>query len=82
MSVVLLLEALLAGDAEVVAADGDDIVTTIRGGVIDGLVLAHEGEGNRGGESTQTARVTADVDVVPCSGEGETGLYGIILISS
>lgn len=74
MSVVLLLEALLAGDAEVVAADGDDIVTAVGGGVVDGLVLAHEGEGNRGGKSTQTARVTADVDVVPCSGEGETGL--------
>lgn len=74
VSVVLLLEALLAGDTEVVASDGDDIVTAVGGGVVDGLVLAHEGEGNGGGKSTQTARVTADIDVVPCSGEGETGL--------
>ena len=64
----------LAGDAEVVTADGHDIVAAVRGRVIDGFVLAHESQGNGGGDSTETARVTTDVDVVPCSREGETRL--------
>jgi hypothetical protein len=29
-----------------VAADGDDVVAAVCGGVIDRLVLAHEDEGN------------------------------------
>jgi predicted solute-binding protein len=41
MTIVLLLETLLSCRAEVVAADSDDIITAVRRGVVDGLVLAH-----------------------------------------
>lgn len=75
--VVLLLEALLAGRAEVGAADGDNVVTAVRGWVVDRLVFAHEGERDRGGKAAETAAVCADINVVPCSRVGETGLYGV-----
>ena len=44
MRVVLLLETLLASRAEVVAANGDNVVAAVRGRVVDRLVFAHEGE--------------------------------------
>lgn len=75
--VVLLLETLLAGRAEVVAADGDNVVAAVRGRVVDRLVFAHEGERDRGGKAAETAAVCADVNVVPCSRVGETGLYRV-----
>lgn len=73
--VVFLLEALLAGRAQVMAADGHDVVAAVGRRVVDGLVLAHEEEGDRRGEAAQTARVGPDVDAVPCAGVGEAGLY-------
>lgn len=65
MVIVLLLLHLLAGDVQVVAADGDDVVAAVGGGVVHGLVLAHEGEGDLGGEAAERAMVGADVDEVP-----------------
>ncbi|GAB1209851.1 hypothetical protein APSETT445_008639 [Aspergillus pseudonomiae] len=73
--VVLLLEALLAGGLQVVTAHSDDIVTAVGGGVIDRLVLAHQEEGDGGSKPAETARVGADVDMVPGPRVGETGLY-------
>lgn len=41
MSVVRLLEPLLSRGAEILAADSNDIITAVRRGVVDRLVLAH-----------------------------------------
>jgi hypothetical protein len=48
----------------------DDVVAAVGRGIEDGLVLAHEGEGYRGGETAEGAGVRGDVDVVPCSRVG------------
>lgn len=76
MRVVLLLKTLLARCVEIVAADGDNVVTAVCGWVIDRLVLAHEDEGNGRGKAAETAAVRADVHEVPCSGVGKSGLDG------
>ena len=54
----------------------DDVVAAVGTGVVDRFVLAHEGEGDGGGEAAEGARVGAGVDVVPCAGVGEAGLEG------
>lgn len=75
MGVVLLLEALLARGAQVMAADGHDIVAAVGRGVVDGLVLAHEEEGDGGGDAAERAAVGAHIDVVPCARVGKTSLW-------
>ena len=45
MRIVLLLEPLLARCAEVVAANGNDVVAAVCRGVPDRLVFAHEEDG-------------------------------------
>ena len=72
--VVFLLEAFFAGGVEVVAAERDDVVAAVGGGVEDGLVLAHEGYGNLGGYAAEGAGVGADVDGVPGAAVGEACL--------
>lgn len=74
VGVVLLLEALLACGAQVMAAHGHDVVAAVGRGVVDGLVLAHEEEGDGGGEAAQRAAVGAYVDVMPCARVGKAGL--------
>jgi hypothetical protein len=44
-------------------------------------VLAHERQGDGGGEATERARVGAGVDEVPCARVGETGLVNGMLES-
>lgn len=46
MGVVCLLESLLSSCLEITAADRDDVVTTVGRGVVDGLVLAHQDDGD------------------------------------
>lgn len=65
VGVVFLLEALLARGVEVVAAERDDVVAAVGRGVEDGLVLAHERDGDLGGYAAEGAGVGADVDGVP-----------------
>ena len=55
--VVLLLETLLAGRSEVVATGDDNVVTAVCRGVVDRLVLAHQDEGNTGGQTAERTRV-------------------------
>lgn len=74
MRVVLLLHALLARRVQVVAAHGNDVVTAVRRRVVDGLVFAHEEEGDGGRDAAEGARVGAHVDMVPGAGVGEAGL--------
>jgi hypothetical protein len=49
----------------VCAVNGDDIVAAIGGWVEDGFVLAHEDEGDGGGDATKGTGVRANVDEVP-----------------
>jgi hypothetical protein len=71
---VQLLCALLARDVDVFAVGGDHVVAAVGGGVEDGLVLAHEGDGYAGGEAAEGAFVAGDVNVVPCAGVGKACL--------
>jgi hypothetical protein len=59
------------------ASNGNDVVTAIRGWVVDGFVFAHEMHCNCGGDAAEGTAVCADVNVVPCSGVGETCLYRV-----
>lgn len=72
--VVCLLEALLAGGLQVVAASNHNVVTAIGRGLVDRLVLAHQDESNRGGQTAEGTGVSARIDIVPCAGVGKTGL--------
>jgi hypothetical protein len=72
--VVLLLEPLLAGRPQVVAACDHHVVTAVRRRIVDGLVLAHEDKGNAGGQAAQRTRVGAGINIVPCPGVGKAGL--------
>jgi hypothetical protein len=58
----------------------DDIVAAVGTGVIDRFVLAHECEGDGGGEAAEGAGVGAGVDVVPCAGVGEAGLVRRVML--
>lgn len=84
MRVVQLLLALLARCSQVVAAHRHHVVAAVRRRVVDGLVLAHEEEGDRGRDTAEGSRVCADVDMMPGAGIGETGLgpcqYGLYRI--
>lgn len=60
------------------AANRNDVVATISRWVIDGLMLAHEGEGDRAGDAAKGTRVRANVDEVPSTGIGQAGTpYGL-----
>lgn len=72
--VVLLLLHLLAGGVQLRQAGDDDVVAAVGTGVVDGFVLAHEGEGDGGGQAAERAGVGAGVDVVPCARVGEASL--------
>ena len=74
MRVVLLLLHLLAGRVQLREPCADDVVAAVRTGVVDRLVLAHEGEGDGGGQAAERAGVAAGVDEVPGARVGETGL--------
>ena len=74
MAVVLFLIALLSGGVQVVQTDGNNVVSAVGRGVPDGLVLAHEGNGDLRGDAPEGTAVGGDVDVVPCSAVGESGL--------
>ena len=74
MRVVLLLLHLLAGRVQLREPCADDVVAAVRTGVVDRLVLAHEGEGDGGGQAAEPAGVAAGVDEVPGARVGETGL--------
>jgi hypothetical protein len=79
MSVILLLESLLSCRLEVMASDNYHVVTTICRGIVDGLVLAHEDEGDRRGQTAEGAFIRTGVDIVPCARVGETGLMSDLL---
>lgn len=80
MCVVLLLQLLLARHPEVVASNSNNIVTAIRGGVIDGLMLAHQVDGDRGSQTAERTRVRSDIDIVPGAGIRETSLRNIVSV--
>lgn len=76
MRVVLLLLHLLAGGVQLGEAGADDVVTAVGTGVVDRFVLAHECQGDGGGQAAERAWIGAGIDVVPCAGVGEAGLEG------
>lgn len=76
MRIILLLRHLLSRDEDIVAACGDHVVSAVGGGVVDGLVLAHEEEGDAAGEAAERGgRGGGEGDVVPGAGVGETCLW-------
>ena len=79
MAIILLLLHFLARGVQVFAVDGDDVVTAVGAGVVDGLVFAHEEEGDGGRDAAEGATVGAHVDMVPGAGVGEAGLLFLIL---
>lgn len=74
MAVVLFLVALLSGGVQVVQTDGNNIVSAVGRRIPDGLVLAHEGNGDLRGDATEGTGVGAHVDEVPCARVGEVCL--------
>ena len=80
VGVVLLLESLLSCRLKIVASDNDNVVTAVCRWVVDGLVLAHEDQGNRRGQTAERAFVGTGIDIVPCARVGETGLRGGLLV--
>lgn len=75
MPIVFLLLQFLARDVQVRAAGGDDVVAAVGAGVPDRLVLAHEDDGDAGGEAAEGGRIgRGEGDVMPGSGVGEAGL--------
>lgn len=76
MGAVELLEALFARDVQVCAVNGYDVVAAVGRGVVDGFVLAHEGQGDGRGDAAEGAGVGANVEEVPGAGVGEAGLWG------
>ena len=79
MAVVLLLIALLSGSVQVVKTDGNNIVSAVGRGVPDGLVLAHEGDGDLRGDAAEGTGVSAYIDEMPCARVGEVCL---VILSS
>jgi hypothetical protein len=75
MCAVEFLEALLAGRVHVGAVDGHHVVAAVGGWVEDRLVLAHEDDGDGGGNAPKGPGVRANVDEMPCARVGEAGLY-------
>ena len=65
MCVVHLLLHLLPRDVQVVTPDGDNIVATVCGRVVDRLMLPHKRDRNLTGEAAEWALRRADVDEVP-----------------
>lgn len=65
MCAVEFLEALLAGCMEVCAIDGYYVVAAVGRRIENWLVLAHQCEGDRGGNAPEGSGVRADVDEVP-----------------
>ena len=75
MGVVRLLLHLAARDEQVRARGRDDVVTAVGGRVPDRLVLAHQDDGDAGGQPAQRGGVRGgERDVVPGAGVGEAGL--------
>lgn len=65
MCAVEFLEAFLASGVQVGAVNSHDVVAAVCRGVKDGLVLAHEDEGDGGGDAAESAGVRPDVYEVP-----------------
>lgn len=59
---------------KIVAIDRNDVITAIGRRVPDGLVFAHQDDGDSGGEPAKGTGIFPHVDVVPYSRVGETGL--------
>lgn len=77
MAVVLLLLHFVAGNEDIVAPGRDDVIAAVGGGVPDGLMFAHEEDGDAGGEAAEGWSCGGgEGDVVPGSGVGEAGLQG------
>lgn len=90
VSVVELAPLLVAGGVEGGAVGHDDVVAAVGRGVPDGLVLAHEQDGDARGEAAQRRRRHVGGggldgaeglvggrggDMVPYTGVGQSGLY-------
>ena len=61
MRAIQLLETLFSCGVQIGAVDGYDVVAAVGGGVKDGLVLSHQGEGYGRGYTAQGTRVGTDV---------------------
>lgn len=77
VAVILLLEPLLSRGVQVVASNRDDIVAAVGRRVPDGLVLAHQRDGDLRGDATEWTRVRAHVNEVPGAAVGEVCLLEI-----
>lgn len=77
--VVLLLLQLLSRHVQVRAAGGDNVVAAVGAGIPDRLVLAHEDDGDAGGQAAERGGGgRGEGDVVPGSGIGEAGLWDVL----
>lgn len=77
MPIVFLLLHLFACDQHVGAAGRDDVVAAVGRRVPDRFVLAHEQDGDAGGEPAERwGRGRRERDVVPGTGVGEARLEG------
>lgn len=65
MAVVLLLLALPPRRPQVVAVGDDHIVAAVSRGVKDGLVFAHQADGDLGGQASEWPRVSGEIEVMP-----------------
>lgn len=74
MTVVFLLEALLARRGYVVAPDGYDVVTTVSRWIPYRFVLAHQRRRNAAGDTSERPWVSADVYVMPGAAVGQACL--------
>lgn len=72
--VILMLLHLLARDMQTLAVGGYDVIAAVCGRVVDGFVLAHEDDGEAGGEAAEGDRRVGEGDVVPRAGVGQAGL--------
>lgn len=70
VAVVQFLLHLLPRNADVLAVGGDDVVAAVGGGVVDGFVLAHEGDGDAGGDAAEWERGGVEREVVPGASVG------------
>lgn len=68
--VVQLLKSLLSRRVDVGAIDGNDVVATVGGRIIDGFVFTHEADGDLGGEAAEGTGRRGEVEEVPAAGIG------------
>lgn len=77
MCVILFLKSLFASRVYIVTSSCNDVVTAVCGGVPYRLVLAHKEDRDGGSDAPEGARISTDVDKVPCSRVSEASLRDV-----